>query len=144
MVEDSFQSGVRSGNNAKNSRDLHQESGIPYPYISSMSPVKLMWQVNYQMLLLVFPNRMGLCLIELNCSKWTYTSNGNWVILFETIAVWCSWKCWYGYLSKLCEWKRLFLLLDSCCYTFYAIPFAFQFSFSCKQVTPILASVLLG
>jgi hypothetical protein len=69
MVEDSFQSGVRSGNNAKNSRDLHQESGIPYPYISSMSPVKLMWQVNYQMLLLVFPNRMGLCLIELNCGK---------------------------------------------------------------------------
>jgi hypothetical protein len=54
-VEDSFQSGVRSGENAENSSDWHQEGGIPYPYISSMSPVKLMRQVNYQMLLLVFP-----------------------------------------------------------------------------------------
>jgi hypothetical protein len=54
-VEDSFQSGIRSGENVEYSTDGHQEGGSPYPHMSSMSPVKLMRRVSYQMLLLVFP-----------------------------------------------------------------------------------------
>ncbi|XP_062176723.1 probable galacturonosyltransferase 3 isoform X2 [Alnus glutinosa] len=47
-VEDSFQSGIRSGENVEYSTDGHQEGGSPYPHMSSMSPVKLMRQKKRQ------------------------------------------------------------------------------------------------
>lgn len=46
-VGDSFQSGIRSGENAEHSSNGHQDGRIPYPYNSSMNLVKFMRQVNY-------------------------------------------------------------------------------------------------
>uniref|UniRef100_A0A7N2MZB2 Hexosyltransferase n=1 Tax=Quercus lobata TaxID=97700 RepID=A0A7N2MZB2_QUELO len=43
-VEDSFQSGIRSGENAEHSSNGHQDGRIPYPYNSSMNLVKFMRQ----------------------------------------------------------------------------------------------------
>lgn len=47
-MEDLFQSEIGSRENVeyKFSTDEHQEGGSPYPQMSSMSPVKLMRQVN--------------------------------------------------------------------------------------------------
>ncbi|KAK4561978.1 hypothetical protein RGQ29_004717 [Quercus rubra] len=36
-VEDSFQSGIRSGENAEHSSNGHQDGRIPYPYNSSIN-----------------------------------------------------------------------------------------------------------
>ncbi|KAF3948725.1 hypothetical protein ACB098_07G163700 [Castanea mollissima] len=44
-VVDSFQSGIRSGENAEHYSDGHQDDRIPYRYNSSMSPVKRMRQI---------------------------------------------------------------------------------------------------
>nr|XP_023913647.1 probable galacturonosyltransferase 3 isoform X1 [Quercus suber] len=44
-VVDSFQSGMRSGENAEHYSDGHQDGRIPYLYNSSMSPVKRMRQM---------------------------------------------------------------------------------------------------
>ncbi|KAM4099472.1 hypothetical protein ACJW30_07G162300 [Castanea mollissima] len=44
-VVDSFQSGIRSGENAEHYSDGHQDDRIPYRYNSSMSPVKRLRQI---------------------------------------------------------------------------------------------------
>ena len=36
-MEDSFQSGIRSGENAEHSSNGHQDGRIPYPYNSSIN-----------------------------------------------------------------------------------------------------------